>query len=50
MESLVRGGFLDSLGEGTARSRMGDATVTLPEKRTGGAGGQAQIALPPPGS
>ncbi|MDP9409604.1 MAG: DNA polymerase III subunit alpha [Actinomycetota bacterium] len=48
LESLVRGGFLDSLAEGSERSRLLGKTATLPKKRRRGQ--QPEIPLSHPAS
>jgi error-prone DNA polymerase len=50
LESLVRGGFLDSLTGGSERSRLLGEVPGLPKKRRRGSAGQPEIPQPHPAS
>jgi error-prone DNA polymerase len=50
LESLIRGGFLDSLEGGHERSRLLGETAALPKKQRRGSAGQPEIPQPHPAS
>jgi error-prone DNA polymerase len=50
LESLIRGGFLNSLAGGSERSWLLDEAATLPKKRKRGSAGQPEIPQPHPAS